>query len=281
MKPTDQEEFSEYSNLGKGTTETDIQEREKMIQPFQTPVGPAALQAPLSFPPYGTADTTTLPNFTSQLPVQATMPGLLDQGLLQNQALLMAGLQQLQYQQTKHVTALDPRLALQASYGLPFGDSLNTTPYALGGFEPIGKRKVGEYNQPSLKRPRNSRDVNSIKDEDSDKIRAIISFLERVERPRTWSPEETYCLAQVIIENASLIKQVRYKELHQSFLAKLRIHFSLETKKTRQAFWARHCRIREKLGVEKYTSIFWGNKNLEDLKKELKVESVNVQKVKK
>eukprot|EP00510_Aplanochytrium_minuta_P003262 CAMPEP_0184027426 /NCGR_PEP_ID=MMETSP0954-20121128/14183_1 /TAXON_ID=627963 /ORGANISM="Aplanochytrium sp, Strain PBS07" /LENGTH=255 /DNA_ID=CAMNT_0026311967 /DNA_START=607 /DNA_END=1374 /DNA_ORIENTATION=- len=255
-----------------------------MIQPFPSAVGPAALQPQLQLPTYTSFDPSSLPALQAPFAVQPGLSQLsaLDQGFLQNQALLMAGLQPLQLQQQqKHIAALDPRLALQANYGLPLDDMLVRSGYGLASFEAGGKRKVGEFVQPSLKRPRNSRDVNSIKDEDSDKIRAIISFLERVERPRTWSPEETYCLAQVIIENASLIKQVRYKELHQSFLAKLRIHFNLETKKTRQAFWARHCRIREKLGVEKYTAIFWGKKNLEDLKKELKVESVAVSKVKK
>lgn len=174
----------------------------------------------------------------------------------------------------------------QAFYaGMPQGIAYNEmygNPYGLEALKHVGeKRKMEEGLPSSLKRARNHKDVNSIKDEDSDKIRAIISFLERVERPRTWSPEETYCLAQVIIENKSLIKQVRFKELHQFFTTKLKMHFDLETKKTRQAFWARHCRIREKLKVPKYEAIFWGDKSLEELKEEFKVEPTPTQKSKK
>lgn len=133
----------------------------------------------------------------------------------------------------------------------------------------LGKRRLQEteLNRPAtLKRPRNFRSVNTIHEEDSDRIRSIITFLEKVERPRTWSPEETYSLVQVIIENTALIKQVRYKELHQVFVNKMQLHFGMETKKTRQAFWARHCRIREKLGVENYEGIFWEAKPLSEVK---------------
>jgi len=262
---------------------------------------PQNIAALTSAPQAQVSSATAAANVTgasniSYVPIQMATPlstSVCTQEDSQNQNALMMALLQLQQQQQKELSKSiglmhpqffltpDSPLSVPTCFSLqgttlsPYAKGVAGLTYDLNDLQKNlrGKRKLGDLLQPSLKRPRDFRDVNSIRDEDSDKIRAIIAFLERVERPRTWSPEETYCLAQVIIENAALIKQVRYKELHQYFLEKLRLHFGLETKKTRQAFWARHCRIREKLGVEKYNSIFWGDNTFEELKKELKVES--------
>lgn len=107
-----------------------------------------------------------------------------------------------------------------------------------------------------------------------DRVNKLVALLEKVERPRTWTPEETFCVVLTVVENETLVKQARYKELHQEFQDHMTNIFGQCTKKTRQAFWARHCRIREKLGAEEYEKLFWHGK-------EIPVDGMNCKRAKK
>ena len=104
--------------------------------------------------------------------------------------------------------------------------------------------------------------VGKLSDELRGRVTKLVALLEKVERPRTWTQEETFCVVLVVLQNESLVKQARYKELHLEFQEHVKNIFSQNTKKTRQAFWARHCRIREKLGADDYEELFWKGKEI-------------------
>lgn len=104
--------------------------------------------------------------------------------------------------------------------------------------------------------------VAKLSEELKTRVSKLVALLEKVERPRTWTQEETFCVVLVVVQNESLVKQARYKELHLEFQEHVKNIFNQDTKKTRQAFWARHCRIREKLGAEEYEQLFWQGKHI-------------------
>lgn len=162
---------------------------------------------------------------------------------LENQtALALAGLQ-------NHL----PQCGAPLSFGL--------TPYSLPQTDkPLPERKR-KYSQASTESEA-SKLAGKVSEELTSRVTKLVALLEKVERPRTWTQEETFCVVLVVVQNESLVKQARYKELHLEFQEHVKSIFNQDTKKTRQAFWARHCRIREKLGAEEYEQLFWKGKDI-------------------